>query len=122
MADPTGRILAFLPDPDRSPGATLVELPSGKLFGTWPLFPKALSPEARAASSYTQESGYKCYLYRPDDKAPLVTLGIDAHPSTGDYGFNAAGNHLAWGNRDGSVIVCDFHEVQRKLAAIGLGW
>lgn len=120
--DPTGRILALTSDPDHSSTGTLIELPTGQLFGTWPLFPKAISPGARYGSSFGILSGSGCYLYRKDDKAPLVTLGIDAQPSVVDYGFNAAGTHLAWGNRDGSVIVCDINNVQRRLASIGLGW
>ena len=34
----------------------------------------------------------------------------------------AAGTQLAWGNIDGTVTVADLNEVQRRLAAEGLGW
>jgi hypothetical protein len=36
--------------------------------------------------------------------------------------FNLAGTHLAWGNTDGSVTVCNLPEINRKLNEVHLGW
>lgn len=119
--DPTGRNLAFSPDPSSGSGA-LIALPSGGRLGDWTFVPMALSPGAEYGSRYGFESHYKLYLYRKPGKAPLVSLGIDAEPSVVAYNFNPSGTHLAWGNYDGTVILCDIAEVQRRLAAIGLGW
>jgi hypothetical protein len=36
--------------------------------------------------------------------------------------FSPDGREVAWGNREGSVSVCDLDEVQRRLAEVDLGW
>jgi WD40 repeat protein len=55
-------------------------------------------------------------------ETPLLVLGLHGRPMYSAIQFNSAGTHLAWGNEDGTVSVCDIPEVQRRLAAVGLGW
>ena len=47
---------------------------------------------------------------------------MDMAATSGTSAFNPAGTHLAWGNADGTVTVGDIGEIQRRLAAVGLGW
>jgi hypothetical protein len=35
---------------------------------------------------------------------------------------NLAGTHLAWGNADGTVTVCNLREINRRLMEVGLDW
>ena len=55
--------------------------------------------------------------------APLLRIARDVDASGTDaMKFSQDGNHVVWGNQDGTVTVCDLNEVQRRLAAVGLGW
>jgi hypothetical protein len=60
-------------------------------------------------------------LHRRGEQRPLVTLAPYDLLSGGQL-FNVAGTHIAWGNADGTVTVCDIQEIRRRLAAVGLGW
>jgi serine/threonine protein kinase/WD40 repeat protein len=90
----------------------------------WPIVPDCLGPEGNYAASSVNEQrtgravGLK--VQRRGDKTPLVVFGTRKSGSASQ--FNLAGTHLAWGTTDGSVIVCDLAETQRRLAALGLGW
>jgi hypothetical protein len=48
---------------------------------------------------------------------PLDVLNFCSHGQ-----FSRDGLHLAWGNTDGTVSLLDLKEIQRRLAAVGLGW
>jgi serine/threonine protein kinase/WD40 repeat protein len=118
--DPTGKILALLPSKDGE--ATLVEMPSGKLLSSLEHFPESLGPGARY---WTQRAGappFGLSLFRHEDKSPLVTLGIDVRVSSFPQAFNVAGTHLAWGNEDGTVNICDLMTLRRRLATVGFDW
>jgi hypothetical protein len=68
-----------------------------------------------------QSFGFR--LHRRGEPGALVTLGTESLPSNVDDAlFNPSGTHVAWGNVDGTVTVCDIQEVRRRLAAVGLGW
>ncbi len=54
---------------------------------------------------------------------PLLRIIRDVKLSGSDaIKFSPDGNHIVWGNQDGTVTVCDLNEVQRRLAGVGLGW
>ena len=36
--------------------------------------------------------------------------------------FSPDGLHVAWGNPDGTVSLCDLPEIQRRLAEVRMGW
>jgi serine/threonine protein kinase/WD40 repeat protein len=118
LLDPTGKILAL------AAGGVkfgLLEMPSGKLLETWDApHLSCLSPGARFWGGIP-DAIYGCMLGRGGDKHPLVTLGIDFQVPS-DTQFSDDGRLLAWGNADGTVMVCDHQEVQRHLAEVGLGW
>ena len=48
---------------------------------------------------------------------PLLRIVRDVSVSGSDgIKFSPDGNHIVWGNQDGTVTVCDLNEVQRRLA------
>ena len=53
--------------------------------------------------------------------APLLRFVPDVRRS-GEFKFSQDGNHIVWGDQDGTVTVCDLNEVQRRLAGVGFGW
>ncbi len=125
--DRTGRVLMI----NRSqrtvngPGqTTLVELPSGKLLG--PTDPNHSSQGMgwNPQMPYWLEMQHEnqLSLVRRGEKDPVVALGIDVPYSGTQKQFDLTGRRFAWGNVDGTVNVCDIPIVQRRLAAIGLGW
>jgi hypothetical protein len=63
----------------------------------------------------------KTVLVRGDDEALLVAFGSSSMSSL-VCPFSADGSHLAWGNVDGTVTVCDIQRVRQRLAEVGLGW
>jgi serine/threonine protein kinase/WD40 repeat protein len=120
VIDPTGTVLAYRPRDD-SQAAALVRLPSGEPLGLVSNGLTGLGPGGRwvARSDGVTRSGIE--LYRGTAAEPVVTLNLDG---TGlpQVVFDVAGTHLAWGNADGSVNVCDIEAVRRRLTALGLGW
>jgi eukaryotic-like serine/threonine-protein kinase len=119
--DPTDHLLFV--DSVGDPDDLLVETASGKTVGSL-AGPICLGPEASlwiAFDPRTKDSHYGYCLYHKEDKSPRVTLGIDvqARPAAA---FNATGSHLAWGQPDASVRVCDLAEIQRRLREVGLDW
>ncbi len=123
--DPTGRFLVVVPrhyddGPERG---TLVEMPSGKLLGTLEDFASCLGPAVKYWGRTNHRGRPGLALFHRDDQAPLVRLGIDVQTTSENHTqFNATGSHVAWGNVDGTVSVCDIEEVRRRLAQLGLGW
>jgi hypothetical protein len=121
--DPGGTLAAIDIDPGRRRDATLVELSTGRFLGsiTGAL---CVAPGAeyfgRANGGSSPSGGM--FLHRRGKATPLVCLGIDAGATTVVPSFDPSGRHLAWGNEDGTVTVCDLREVGRRLAGIGLGW
>jgi serine/threonine protein kinase/WD40 repeat protein len=110
--DPNGRVLTYRPDFD---GRTspLIDIASGKSLGSLSQNWATLGPEAK----------YWCHgnaLYRRHDANPVVTLGIDSQNSA--LQFSPSGNQVIWGSVDGSVVVCDLEDLNRRLGAIHLDW
>jgi eukaryotic-like serine/threonine-protein kinase len=118
ILDPMGQLMGFGPRQAGPGTATVVEIPSGK-FVDFVIPCDALAPGARFLSVHTP-TAFGNALYRRGDQQPLVTLGIDSLCFGGT--FSVDGSRLAWGNQDGTVTVCYLEEIQRRLAAIGLGW
>jgi serine/threonine protein kinase/WD40 repeat protein len=117
--DPGGEILAVVLDD--GPTGTLMEAASGRLLGSVEGYPGSLAPAARHWARVMEPSlGYS--LFRRGDERPLVNLGIDMEVSSVMAPFDASGGRLAWGAVDGSVLVCDLKEAQRRLAGVGLDW
>ena len=118
MFDATGKRLAFQSETGGRPD--LLDLPSRSRLGSVAALAD-IGPEGKLRGQNSPTgSGYA--LYRSDDDAPAVILGIDLLATAVQPQFSADGNLLAWGNADGSVTICDMPEVQRRLADVGLGW
>jgi hypothetical protein len=121
--DPTGKLLAF-----SLAGAkpiTLVEMPTGKVHGFLPLVNRlGLGSEWILETTVSDSSGqvFGLRLYQRGKERPLITLAPYDLLSSKEALFNIADTHVAWGNADGTVMVCDIQEVRRRLAAVGLGW
>jgi serine/threonine protein kinase/WD40 repeat protein len=116
--DPTGKLLVFLVANREQSTAALIEMPSGKTIR--PLrFGGSPSPGAKL-----WYNGPHVSIFRDQDAPPRVTFDIDGFSSSSMVAspFNAKGTHLAWGNVDGTVCVCDISAVQQRLAAVDLGW
>jgi serine/threonine protein kinase/dipeptidyl aminopeptidase/acylaminoacyl peptidase len=60
-------------------------------------------------------------LFRDPENRPLVNLVIDGQRTSNSL-FTASGKEAAWGNRDGTITVCDLEEIQRQLSAAGLNF
>lgn len=54
---------------------------------------------------------------------PLLRIVRDIESSNlSGCGLSPDGDTIIWGNRDGTVTVCDLNEIQRRLAGVGLDW
>ena len=61
-------------------------------------------------------------MFKDTNRIPVVTLGIDGGNSIHTPQFDRAGNRFAWGNTDGTVMVCELEEIRTRLGSIGLAW
>jgi eukaryotic-like serine/threonine-protein kinase len=120
--DPTGRFLSI--GQYAHSADNLVDIASGRTVRSFKRSPDALGPDARDsfATWHDPEAGdaSKRALFRGDAEDPLVTLA--GTELTSNAAFSLDGTRLAWGNVDGTVIVCDIQQVRRRLAEVGLGW
>jgi len=117
----SGEFLAVYLRSDVDGACQLVKLPGGELVDSIAGPFHAIGPGARLLAARTA-NGFGYSLRRRDAATPLVTLGVDTLAEEGRPTFDRDGALLAWGNRDGTVTVCHLEEVQRRLAALGLGW
>jgi serine/threonine protein kinase/WD40 repeat protein len=119
--DSTGRLLTVTvaEEPKGVSHRVQVEMPSGKV-----LRPALGHVDPRGkywlGTNRTYPLGYA--VIRSDDGAPLVTLGIDQSAALNGMAIDAAHDRMAWSSSDGTVFVCNLPKVQRRLAAVGLGW
>jgi serine/threonine protein kinase/WD40 repeat protein len=113
--DPLGRLLLY--GLDGTANQALVELSSGKLVRM------SRYSVVGPGGDYQCDVGDGLTLLRGPSATPLVTLGLDSHP-TATWGatFDAAGTKVAWGTKDGTVIVANLAEVRDRLAEERLGW
>src|SRR5262249_18327058 len=59
--------------------------------------------------------------YHPDGpKGPEIAF-VESGGAPG-LSFGPDGRHVAWGDADHAVVVCDLVELQRGMAEFGLGW
>src|SRR5262249_37088905 len=122
--DRSGRSLTIGSSRDHS--VTLLELPSGKFVGPSESVVHNMqrrSPEMPywIAGTHREYSNQLPFVKR-GEKDPVVVLGMDVRPSGVRHQFSATGTRYAWGCVDGTVMVVDFVEMQRRLAEHKLGW
>jgi serine/threonine protein kinase/WD40 repeat protein len=118
--DPSGRRFLVGSATDDNRPFNLLELPTGRLIASWQQAASGLGPDGR---HYVRKLDHGLALYRGGSTTALLNLGIDSRSSSFQFPpFNPAGTHVAWGNDDGTVSLCDINEVQTRLAELGLGW
>jgi eukaryotic-like serine/threonine-protein kinase len=109
-------------DPDRH---DLFEVPSLKSVGGITMVACVNVGGSRWVSllSQTPDTPATLVLRKQGRLAPLLRIVRDVGVTgTDGLKFSPDGNHIVWGNQDGTVTVCDLNEVQRRLAGVGLGW
>jgi WD40 repeat protein len=121
LLEVTGQFLVIHPKSDVHGVWDLIKFPTGEFVDSIADPFLAFGPEARFVAMRAPR-GFGYSLHKRGEATPLVTLGIDTLAEEGRPTFSRDGALLAWGNRDGTVTVCHLEEVQRRLAAIGLGW
>jgi WD40 repeat protein len=111
------------------PDWDLVEAGSGKLIGREQGSLRAMAQRAKkrlkggVPEANDSAGSKKVGLYLESKSSPAIVLELGRHvTSTRAFAFSPDGRYAAWGNRDGTVTVSDFAEVQRRLAELGLGW
>jgi len=107
-----------------TPQGLLFEVPSCRHLGVLEVGPAALSPGASLLGYLglpgTARDGVS--LVSSGTTRPLVTLGAESTAVVCPIEFDPTGRLVAWGNRDGSVAICDIQEVRRRLTELELGW
>jgi WD40 repeat protein len=118
--DPTGRILRLFEGHGK--GASLLGMPSGRLIRGDVRNVAAMGPDMSLWATLRYEKpnrpSYGFSVHGTDGRH-LVDLGIDYETAPT---FSTDGHTLAWGTPEGTVYLADLIEVQRRLAAVGLGW
>jgi len=97
--------------------AVLLELATCKVLGTW--------SETEAKCEFPSQKYWRDsmtgYLFQKDNRTPLVNFDIVAE-TRADWFFSHAQTHVAWSSSEGTVSVANISAVQKRLAAVGLGW
>jgi len=122
IPDTSGQLVAAWLLTDSS--VTLLDMHSGRPLRTLESEPTALGPGAaslvfpqRIFTGLSQGFG----LHYQGNSTPQIILGIDMEASTYPR-FSQDGNLLIWGNRDGTVTVCDLPQIRSRLAEASLDW
>jgi serine/threonine protein kinase/WD40 repeat protein len=120
-SDPKGELLGLMPSESE---VTLVKMPRREFHRLLPEGVQllALGPGAHYRVGLGESPRFGYYLRRGDSSAPLVVLGMDIETYPVVAQFNVRGTHLASGNADGTVWICDVREVQTRLTELGFGW
>jgi serine/threonine protein kinase/WD40 repeat protein len=111
--DATGSYLVLDVPSDGRWLSTLFDMPSGKMIR--PVFRGLPAKGLELSLDGTS-------ICREEQETPMVTLDLDGMISSHPRFLYARGTHVAWGNRNGTVTVCDLARIQENLAAIGLQW
>jgi WD40 repeat protein len=138
--DPEGKVLYLQETDSSSPSSPciLLEMPSGKMLAEVKPTPLCIGPLGMRFLAYDRDDQLRV---DPDDQLKLddqlrwgmslferersrriVRIPSPATLFSGLAMFDLDGRHVIWGNQDGSVTLCDLVEVNRRLAALGLGW
>ena len=122
--DPTGKLAAVCPKD--STAVSLLTLPDCRAAGRLECLPHALGPGAkswvcahRASYGPSSRPDYQLALYRDGTDGPRALLGVDWLAGLA-VTFGPGGGRLAWGTPDGTVLLADLAEVERRLTELGL--
>jgi WD40 repeat protein len=119
ILDATGTLMRYTP---AGSGDTVVEMPSGRITDAVPGKYDLLGPLGRFVARRRASLGEPTVfdLHHRAADAAFATFIMD--DEQGWLEFHPDGRRIAWGIPDGSVLVCDLAEVQRRLAQADLGW
>ena len=100
----------------------VVELPGGKLLDKPP--PGATDAHRwRPDMPYFIDNATSTRLSLvPRGGQPVLDLDRDQRGSCVRKQLSPGGDRFVWGTIEGTVFVCDFAEVRRRLTEMGLGW
>ncbi len=117
--DPKGQLLAFETS-ERT--MIVIDARTEKHVAALPRIYSEFGPGATLRATCNDHPPFGVSLFRRDDLAPLVTLGLNVNVGDLSLKFDADGRHVVWGNRDGTVTLADLDEVNRRLAEFKLEW
>jgi WD40 repeat protein len=80
------------------------------------------APHYLYAASTSREGVLTHLLGRWWDRDPMFVLPGGEQALLSDGRFDPSGRFLAWGNRNGEVVLCDLVQVQSELKALGIKW
>lgn len=125
--EPSGRVVAFSPDSSKWELNDLLDLATGERLERFSENFASLAPGARQRfingplDTFGEAQGWS--LVHRGEKNPLLVLGAEGGSDPLLPGvFSPDGGHMAQGHKDGTVTLMKLPQVQRNLAAIGLGW
>jgi WD40 repeat protein len=120
--DPTGG--AIFTGTGGKPATMMTELPSGKDRGTRDQVSRTWGPGGLLAAEFVPNNpaNIGIVLFRAATTDPAVMLPLRVQPTSTRMYFSADGQHLVWGNDDGSVMVADVPVVKGRLDELKLGW
>ena len=107
--DPNGRFLPYPIGADNK--SRLVRLPGGEAMGEVDT-PRAISPAGDAFAGPAENDA--CLLYDRRGRSRGLKLGMDWRLVLMPE-FSPDGKRLAWGTKDGTVLVANLEEVRRRL-------
>jgi WD40 repeat protein len=120
--DTSGKLLLI--SMDKGEKADLIDMRSRKILRTLSIYTKCLSTDAESwivHSFYPDESTSGLSLHDRHHDGRIVQIFTNTR-SGYRAKFSPDGKHTAWGNGDGSVTICDWEMIRRRLNDIGLGW
>jgi serine/threonine protein kinase/WD40 repeat protein len=120
--DPSGKTIGVTLE--RAGRASLLSMPSGSLIRmldegagnlgfnarSWQAIEPNIQGRAKPGFTVNRDSARSC------------SFGIDDEPLNNSIRFSPDDRHVSWGDASGNVYLADLVEVQRRLAAVGLGW
>ncbi|HZZ80343.1 MAG TPA: WD40 repeat domain-containing protein, partial [Gemmataceae bacterium] len=118
IVEPSGK--AFYYTPTEELPALRASMPDGKPAGTVPIMPDAVSDGGGIFGTVHETAKLSCY----ERQDGIARSAVRFSPNTDIVAVTFARNQarIAWGGRDGSLVVCDLPGVRAKLSELSLGW
>jgi len=122
--DPT-HTLAAIPAAGKNGEIKLIEVATGHDRGSLPKRPFGLGPRAEIWTTFCAseaETG-SIQFYGKDPITPIFEIPGDAVPVPASLArWTGDGRFVAWGHRNGGLLVCELPRINDRLSQYGLGW